>query len=519
MLNRRHFIRSTGLASASCLLAANTRCIKPGKRPNILFIFTDDHAFQAISAYGGRLEKIAPTPHIDRLAHEGMRFDKCYVTNSICAPSRASILTGKHSHLNGVLDNRMSFDGTQQTFPKLMQKAGYFTAMIGKWHLKTDPTGFDYWEILPGQGNYYNPDFKTTDGSHRETGYVTDIVTDKAIDWMQQKTGSEQPFMMMLQHKAPHRPWLPGPEQLDYLEDVEIPEPENLFDTYDNRGTAAKKQDMSIEKTMRMETDLKVDFGMGGERHAKYLYERFTEKQRSAWDSFYGPRNKKLKKSNLKGPDLLRWKYQNYLKDYLRCIKSVDDNVGRVLNFLDESGLTDNTVVIYSSDQGFYLGEHGWFDKRFMYEESYRTPLLVRWPGVIKAGSENVDLVSNLDFAQTFLQIAGGEQPVDMQGSSLLPLLKGRKPADWRQSLYYHYYEFPAVHSVRRHEGVASPRYKLMHFYDLDEWELYDLDKDPSEMNNVYGKAAYQQTVTELKEELVRLKRLYQVGDPPPLAE
>jgi len=510
---RREFIKTMGLGAAA-LAARGTAFAanESGARPNIVFIFTDDHARQAISAYGGRLAKVAPTPKIDRIAKEGILFTRCCVTNSICAPSRAVILTGKHSHLNGVIDNRAVFDGSQQTFPKLLQKEGYQTAIVGKWHLKSEPTGFDYWDVLQGQGHYYNPDFRTPGGKINVIGYATDVITDKALDWLQNKRDKNKPFMMMLQHKAPHREWSPGPKHLTLFDDVTIPEPETLFDDYEGRGTAAKKQDMSIAKTMLLATDLKVTPDKPDKRFES-RFGRMTAEQRRSWDAAYMPKNEAFKKANLEGKELVRWKYQRYMKDYLRCIASVDDNIGRVLDYLDESGLAENTVVIYSSDQGFYLGEHGWFDKRFMYEESFGTPLVARWPGAITPGRVNDDLVSNLDFAQTFLDIAGVEQPADMQGESLKPILLGKTPDNWRKSLYYHYYEYPAVHSVRRHEGVAGKRYKLLHFYDLDEWELYDLKKDPHEMKSEYDNPEYAGIVAELKAELKRLRAYYKVPE------
>ncbi len=510
---RRDFIKTVGfgaaaLAARGTAFAAN----EAGAKPNILFIFTDDHARQAISAYGGRLATVASTPNIDRIAKEGMLFTRCCVTNSICAPSRAVILTGKHSHLNGVVDNRIVFDGSQQTFPKLLQKEGYQTAIVGKWHLKSEPTGFDYWEVLQGQGHYYNPDFRTPGGKINVIGYATDVITDKALDWLRDTRDKNKPFMMMLQHKAPHREWSPGPKHLNLFDDVTIPEPETLFDDYEGRGTAAKKQDMTISKTMQLTTDLKVTPDKPDKRFENMLA-RMTDEQRRLWDAAYEPKNEAFKKANLEGKELVRWKYQRYMKDYLRCIASVDDNIGRVLDYFDESGLAKNTVVIYSSDQGFYLGEHGWFDKRFMYEESFGTPLVARWPGVIEPGRVNDDLVSNLDFAQTFLDIAGVDQPSDMQGASLKPIMLGETPDDWRKSLYYHYYEYPAVHSVRKHEGVAGKRYKLLHFYDLGEWELYDLKKDPNEMKSEYDNPEYAGVVAELKAELKRLRAYYKVPE------
>ena len=516
-ISRRDFIKKIGLSTTAIILSSQFSCSK-NKRPNILFIFSDDHAYQAISAYGGRLANVAPTPNIDRLAKEGMLFTKCCVTNSICAPSRATILTGKYGHLNGVIDNRDIFDGSQRTFPKLLQKAGYQTVIIGKWHLKSKPTGFDYWDVLPGQGYYYNPDFLTSLGKNREHGYVTDIITDKALDWLKDIRDKSKPFMLMLQHKAPHREWKPGPKHLKKYEDIFIPEPENLFDNYNGRGTAAKKQDMTIKKTMRLKEDLKV-WGAEKGQDWERTFSRMDDKQLQEWNSAYNPRNEKFQKANLKGKDLVRWKYQRYLKDYLRCIASIDENVGRVLDYLDKTGLSRNTVVIYTSDQGFYLGEHGWFDKRFMYEESFRTPLIIRWPGRIKPDSISRELVSNLDFAQTFLDITGVSQPSDMQGVNLKPLMEGRILNNWRRSLYYHYYAFPDWHSVRRHEGVATKRYKLIHFYDLDEWEFYDLEIDPHEMQNKYDNPEYTSIVDDLKKELLRLRKLYKVPENKPLSK
>ncbi len=493
-------------------------CDSPAARnpgpPNIVFIFSDDHAYQALSAYGGRLAAVAPTPNIDRLAQEGMLFQHCYVTNSICAPSRAVIQTGKHSHLNGVRDNIDEFDGSQQTFPKLLGAAGYETALIGKWHLKSTPTGFNYFDILPGQGHYYNPEFINAEGKYTEAGYVTDIITDKAINWLDMQRDTTKPFMVMIQHKAPHREWSPGPDHLNTFADVDFPEPDNLLDNYEGRGTAAREQDMSIEKTMLLNYDLKMwQAGDTAMPSFKNTYGRMDAEQRAAWDAAYDPVKAELAGAGLQGEALVRWKYQRYMHDYLASIRSVDDNVGRVLDYLDASGLAENTVVMYCSDQGFYLGEHGWFDKRFMYEESFKTPFLVRWPGTVQPGSVNRDLVSNLDFAQTFLDIAGVAQPDDMQGLSLKPVLTGNTPGDWRKSVYYHYYEFPGVHSVQRHEGVYDGRYKLMHFYQLGEWELYDRETDPSEMRSVYDDPAYQTHVERLKAELTRLRAQYQVPE------
>jgi arylsulfatase A-like enzyme len=478
-----------------------------------VFIFSDDHAFQAISAYGSRLNK---TPNIDRLASEGMRFDRAMVTNSICAPSRAVILTGKYSHLNGLRDNRVTFDGSQQTFPKLLRQAGYQTAIVGKWHLKSDPSGFDYWQVLPGQGAYYNPDLNDNGTDVQHTGYTTDIITDIALDWMKTKRDASKPFVLMLQNKAPHREWQPGPDHLTMYDGVEMPEPETLFDDYANRASAAKNQEMEIARHMTLDSDLKVppgpDADAGSIKRWERTYGRLNEEQRKAWDAAYGPKNEAFRKAKLTGKELVRWKYQRYIKDYLRCIASVDDNVGRVLAYLDESGLAKNTVVIYSSDQGFYLGEHGWFDKRWIYEESLRTPLIVRWPGVTAAGSVNKDMVANLDYPETFLEIAGVPAPADMQGRSLAPLLKGQTPSDWRQSFYYHYYE-QGVHAVAPHYGVVTPRHKLVHYYGSDEWELFDRETDPGEMTSLYGQADHAETQARLLEELKRLQT--ELGVPP----
>lgn len=482
------------------------------EKPNILFIFSDDHATQAISAYGGILKDAAPTPHLDSIAKEGMLFKRCMVTNSICGPSRATILTGKYSHLNGFMTNESTkFDGSQQTFPKLLQKIGYQTAIVGKWHLGSEPTGFDFWEVLIGQGYYYNPDFRTPKGKVRVEGYCTEVVTDKALDWLANKRDKSKPFMMMMQHKAPHREWSPAPKYLTAFDDMTMPEPDTLFDNFEGRGRAARDQDMTISKTMELGKDLKVKkFDKKGQL-AQRIHKRMNPEQLKAWEAAYGPKNKALLEAKPQGKDLVRWKYQRYIKDYLRCIKSVDESVGRVLKFLKDNDLEKNTIVIYSSDQGFFLGEHGWFDKRWMYDESYRTPLLVKWPGVVKPGSVNSDLVSNLDFAQTFLEMAGAPKPDGMQGASLVPVLKGEKPSDWRISHYYHYYEYPGWHMVHRHEGVYDGRFKLMYFYDIKEWELYDLESDPKEMKNQFNNPEYASQVKRLKAELEMLREKHAV--------
>jgi len=501
--NRRQFLKTAALGASTMMLSSALSCSLKKKRPNILFIFSDDHAYQAISAYGSNRNK---TPNIDRIAKDGVLFTNCCVTNSICAPSRAVIQTGKYSHLNGVQDNRQVFDTAQQTFPKILKTIGYETAMLGKWHLKAEPDYFDYWEVLPGQGVYYNPDFRTAAGRVREEGYVTEIITNKALNWLKNSRDPEKPFMLMLQNKAPHRPWMPNLKDINLYDDVDMPEPPTLFDDYSGRGTAARMQEMEIGRHMRLNIDLKVwDYDNPDAPERRFM-DRMTPEQLSQWRAGYAAKNAEFRQANLSGKELVRWKYQRYIKDYLRCIHSVDENVGRVLDYLDESGLAKNTVVIYSSDQGFYLGEHGWFDKRWMYQESFKTPLIARWPGVTKPGTTCDDLTSNLDFAETFLDIAGAEIPNDMQGLSLVPLLKGEKPADWRTTFYYHYYEYPAVHMVNKHEGVFDGRYKLMNFYELDEWELYDLEKDPQELHSVYDDPAYADVVERLKKALQQLK-------------
>ena len=498
---RREFLKRLGyMAGSAAALSIVPSCNSLGqiggkKRPNIIYIMTDDHASHALSCYNSKINK---TPNLDRIANEGMRFENSFCTNSICAPCRAVVLTGKYSHINGKIDNsRQAFDGSQQTFPKLLQKAGYQTAMIGKWHLRSDPTGFDYWNVLPGQGLYYNPVMIEMGERKKYTGYVTNIITDHALKWIKERD-PDKPFCLMYHHKAPHRNWQPSPKHLTMYDEVTMPEPDNLFDDYANRGRAAKEQDMTISKTMN-DNDLKL-----------VAPRNLNPEQKKLWDAAYNPKNEAFRKANLQGKDLIRWKYQRYIKDYLRCIASVDDNVGRVLDYLDASGLAKNTVVVYTSDQGFYLGDHGWFDKRFMYEESLRMPLLVRYPREIKPGSVSDDIVLNLDFAATFLDYAGVPVPEDIQGESMRAVLRNKTPRNWRKSMYYHYYEYPAVHSVKRHYGVRTQRYKLIHFYhDIDEWELYDMKKDPREMKNVYSDPAYADIVTELTAELKQLRQKY----------
>jgi arylsulfatase A-like enzyme len=438
-------------------------------------------------------------------------------------------VTGKYSHINGKSTHHIKqvFDGSQQTLPKLLQKAGYQTALIGKWHLISEPTGFDYWNILPGQGTYYNPDFKTPSGDVvREEGYCTEIISDKTLDWLKNRRDKSKPFFLLSWHKAPHRTWMPEPKYFHYLDDVNVPEPDNFFDDYTGRGQAAAAQEMTIRDEINLAYDVKVTPPFAASTREEIMaasensasrdpatlreFERMTQAQREAWDAYYVPRNERFRSLNLTGKDLTRWKYQAYIKEYLRCIASLDDNVGRLLDYLEESGLAKNTIVAYTSDQGFYLGDHGWYDKRFMYEESLRMPLLVRYPKEVKPGSVSDDIVLNLDFAATFLDYAGVPVPGDIQGESMRNVLRGKTPGNWRTSMYYHYSYFPSVHYVKRHYGVRTQRYKLIHFYyNIDEWELYDLKKDPREMKSVYHDPAYADIVTELKAELKRLREKY----------
>ncbi len=500
----------TGIALTT---ACHTKEKEKEQKPlNILYIMTDDHSYQTISAYDNRYIQ---TPNIDRIAKEGVRFTNSYVANSISGPSRACMLTGKHSHKNGFIDNAHTFDGTQQTFPKLLQQAGYQTAMVGKWHLTSEPTGFDYWNILVGQGDYYNPVFIDNGQRKQIEGYATNITTDIALDWLQNKRDTNKPFCLLLHHKAPHRTWMPDTCDLRLYDDKTFPLPENFYDTYEGR-TAASQQEMSIIKDMDLVYDLKLadkentihSENKGLEQIGRNLYNRMNPAQKKAWDGYYDSIIADFKSKNLTGKDLAEWKYQRYMHDYLKVIHSVDRNIGRVLDYLQQNGLLENTLIVYTSDQGFYMGEHGWFDKRFMYEESFRTPLLMRYPGGKKGDIEQ--MAQNIDYAPTFLQIAGANIPDDIQGESLLPLLKGENPKDWRKSLYYHYYEYPAEHAVKRHYGVRNERYKLIHFYsDIDEWELYDLQNDPQEMNNLYNHAGYEDVKDELRQELARLQKQY----------
>jgi arylsulfatase A-like enzyme len=469
-------------------------------RPNIVFIMSDDHAAHAIGAYGSRVNQ---TPNIDRLAREGAIMRNVFATNSICTPSRATILTGQYSHLNGVpVFNR--FDGSRMTVARLLQQGGYYTGMIGKWHLGSDPVGFDRWEILPGQGAYMNPVLYTSAGETTYTGrYVTDVITDLAMDFMKTRPRGK-PFLLMVHNKAPHRPWEPDAIHRAQFADRWIPEPETFWDTYATRTDALHEnlQRVAADLTRR---DLKLEppTDLKGPELASWLASKPMEVT-IARDG---------KTLSLTGEPLVRWKYQRYMKDYLATIQSVDDNVGRLLSFLDANGLAKNTVVIYTSDQGFFLGDHGLFDKRFMYEEALRMPFLIRWPGVIKAGTRSDAIALNVDFAPTFLQAAGLPVPADMQGRSLLPVFGGRTPADWRSSMYYRYYHDPGDHNTRAHYGVRTGTHKLIYFWKKDQWELFDLTTDPFELHNLYGEPGHEQLTATLKAELLRLKQAVRDDD------
>ncbi|MBC2839523.1 sulfatase [Robiginitalea sp. SC105] len=495
----------------------------PHRPPNIIFIMSDDHAYQAISAYDNRLIE---TPNIDRIARMGMLFTNASVTNSICAPSRATILTGKHSHINGKVDNHFPFDTTNVTFPQLLQEAGYQTAMFGKLHFGNSPKGFDQFKILPGQGAYYNPEFITKDeGTIQVRGYVTDIVTDMTLDWLETQRDTTKPYLLMYLHKAPHRSWQMAGRHLEEFTNRTFPEPETLFDGYEGRPAAAEAE-MSILKHMSWSGDSKVyqevmealglqEIGID-RRRLPFGTNQLDSAQLATFKKYYGPVNEAFRKAypQMDQQELMKWRYQRYMQDYLGTIRAVDENVGRLLDYLEANDMMDNTIIVYTSDQGFYLGEHGWFDKRFVYDESFKTPLLVAWPGKVAAGTRSDEMVQNLDFAQTFLDAAGVEQPGDMQGESLLPILTGRME-DWdREAVYYHYYEYPAEHMVNRHYAIVTKDYKLIHYYfDLDYWELIDRKKDPKELHNVYDDPAYTEVRDRLHGELEAIREKYGDSD------
>ncbi|MDO4715003.1 MAG: sulfatase [Bacteroidales bacterium] len=479
---------------------------------NVVFIMTDDHTAQMMSCYDSTHIR---TPHLDRIARDGVRFTNSFVANSLSGPSRACMLTGKHSHTNGFLSNvRSHFDGSQQTMPKLLQKVGYQTALIGKWHLESTPTGFDYFRIFPGQGDYYNPTFIEMDGSHTvERGYVTNIVTDLGIDWLANKRDHSKPFILFLHHKACHRPFLPDLKHLTDYEDTTFKLPSTFRDDYAGRAAAAA-QEMEIGRHMDLTYDTKIDLPHLRTPYKGYYYsmiDRLDSADRAHYDSVYKVISDDFVAQNLTGAALDEYKYQRYMRDYAKVVRSLDDNVGRLLDYLEAQGLTENTLIVYTSDQGFYMGEHGWFDKRFMYEESMRTPLTMLLPKGLNKRGDVVQMVQNIDYAPTFLDLAGAPIPSDIQGVSLLPLLKDNKaPRQWRNGLYYHFHEYPAEHAVKRHYGIRTERYKLIHFYhDIDVWELYDLKKDPNELNNLYGKPGTERLVKKLRKQLWQLQEQY----------
>jgi arylsulfatase A-like enzyme len=499
-----------------CLLFAQ-------QRPNILYIMSDDHDANAISAYN---KTLIQTPNIDRIAREGMLFNRSFVGNSLCGPARASIITGLFSHKNGFRDNRSKFDPSQVTLPKLLQKSGYETAIIGKWHLVSYPTGFDYWNILPGQGQYYEPSLINMQGDTSvQHGYATDVITQDALEWLDGKRNKNKPFFLMLHHKAPHRYFFPKLKYLQQFHTQTFPEPASLYIDTAGRGTAWRLQTMSILPDMKLSSDLKVDPNYlmdipwlqpdsSEVRYYRAIIKRIPTEQRQAILDIYKERGEIIQKLRPSGRELLKWKYQWYMQDYLACVASVDENIGKVLDYLDQSGLANNTLVVYTSDQGFYLGQNGWFDKRWMYDISMRSPLLIRWPGHIKPGTQTNAMVQNIDYAPTFLAITGNPIPKNMQGLSFKNVLQNPKAELPRKSLYYHFYEFHADHSVLQHIGVRTDRYKLMYFYTVDEWQLYDLKKDPAELTNLANDPAHQTILAEMKKELIRQRDHYEDHEP-----
>lgn len=547
-------------AALSCIAAtaqAQQKAAAATQRPNIVYIMCDDHAFQCISAYGSPISKLAPTPNIDRIAERGMRFDRAFVENSLSTPSRACLMTGLYSNQNGQRQLGEGIDTTRTFFTEQLQQAGYQTAVVGKWHMGCDPKGFDYYHIYNDQGQYYNPQYRGTDTDGKyivEEGYSTDLTTDHALSFIEHRD-TNKPFCLLLHHKAPHRNWLANTKYFGMYDNVTFPMPETFYDDYETRGSAVRTQKMSVTKDMRWEQDFKVPEMLdtaNADSWDSYLslmneVNRMNPEQRIAWGKYYFPRNRRLLEARLTGKELDEWKYQNYIRDYMSVIKSVDESVGRVLDYLDSHGLTDNTIIVYTSDQGFYMGEHGWFDKRFMYEESLRTPLLIAYPGHIQPGTVCNKLVQNIDYAPTFLDLAGISKPKELPGRSLTPLFKaGDKVKGWRNSIYYHYYDYPTYHMVRKHDGVRTDRYKLIHFYGeggldavkenkyqrkpgtrehgcmtyltslgyfepkdsaVNYNELYDLQADPHELNNLYGKPGYEKITKQLQKQLTDYRK------------
>ena len=518
-------MRQFTLLLTAVFLASPALAAEKPKQPNILFIFSDDHSLQAITAYGkSRFAQYFQTPNLDRLASQGALFVNSFCANSICGPSRACILTGKHSHINGFIDNESRFDGSQPTFNKYLQAAGYETAIIGKWHLVTQPVGFDYWEVLPSQGNYWNPDFIQMDGSKKRVeGYVTDIITDKTIDWLKNRKDKDKPFLLMSQHKAPHRNWMPAERHLTMFEGIDLPEPDSLFDDYSNRSESLKNQEMTIAKHFYWGWDMY--FHEAPPKEAGLLdglpnteYERMTDTQKRSFDLVYGPKQKKflddLAAGKLSEKDIIRWKYQRYIKNYLSTVRALDENIGRLLEYLDQEGLTENTIVIYSSDQSFFLGEKGWYDKRWMFEESLTMPFIMRWPGVAKPGIRPEALIQNIDYAPTFLEAAGLEIPPDIQGKSLMPTLKneGKTPDNWRDAIYY-FYTGEATHHVPAHDGIRSDKHKLFYLPRTKEWQLFDLVKDPQEMKSVHEDPDYAEIFATMKKRYLELRTEFKVPE------
>lgn len=489
------------------------------KRPNILFIMSDDHAIQALSAYGHPISQLAPTPNIDRIAKNGALFTQSFVTNSICGPSRAVILTGKHSHINGFRQNGDHFDGNQPTLPKMLKQSGYQTAIVGKWHLHGYPQGFDYWKIIVDQGNYYNPDFIENGDTTRIEGYATDIITRDALSWLKDKRNDSLPFFLMVHHKAPHRNWMPALRHTNKYDSIQFPLPETYFPNFQNQQ-AAREQLQTIYEDMYEGHDLKMTLELDNAELAhnpwKTDFERMSPEQRKAWDETYKEKNNDFHQAGLRGRDLAEWKGQRYIRDYMATIAALDEGVGKLLDYLENNGLDENTLVVYTSDQGFYLGEKGWFDKRFMYEESFGTPLLMQLPGTIAPNQKVKALVQNLDFAQTFLDFAGvTETDFEMQGKSFKGLLDGSlEEDDFRDVVYYHYYDYPAFHMVKKHYGIRTKRYKLIHFYDdIDTWEFYDLKKDPKEMYNAINDDVYSKTINRMHKKLDSVQKHYKVTE------
>ena len=507
--------------------------IAPGamaqNRPNIIHIMSDDHAYQAISAYGDQLSEHAPTPNLDRLASEGMMFRRAYVENSLSTPSRACLFTGLYSHQNGQRGLGRGIDTTKTFVSEILQQNGYQTGVVGKWHMQCTPKGFDWYEVFYNQGEYYNPGVKTplTEGRYeRQEGYATELVTERAISFIENRD-TTRPFCLFVHHKAPHRNWMPALKYIGLFDNVEFPMPDTFYDDYSNRGAAEHRQEMSIDKDMTMAYDLKVR-GWGAMHGFNETYDEYWEtsvnrlspEDRAFVEQTYDRRNAELLEKDLKGDDLVRWKYQRYVRDYLSVIRSVDDSVGELLEYLEAQGLLDNTVIVYTSDQGFYMGEHGWFDKRFMFEESFRTPLLIRYPAMIKPGSVSDALVQNIDFAPTYLDLAGIEKPEEMVGTSIVPVLKkeGKSPRRWRRYLYYHYYDYPAEHNVLRHDGVFDKRWKLIHFYDPEGKvpsydELFDLRRDPQELRNVIGERSSRRALRRLRKQLERFRTEHAIDE------